>query len=442
MARKEHMTWQPGTARFFKKFKGKMYTVSCRKLGCAPTKEAGMAAANAWWEAKEAGLAAAPPEPTPDDREANAVKVWAMVNEWQQLDDETRQVLVDSLVGAGQFDKLKAQTGRVVDAAVAATPPERTVLAQVDAWKALLHGVCRAGQMSEGRYDAYSRNVAKFADWLGPETAVDGIDEAKLEGFFNHLPGQVAAGAYAPTYAHTLLMSARQFVSRLAEMKLIPLPGNIRSRRMRFNHSAPTEIETFTPAEVRAMLAAAKEHAPRTMLFLLLMLNCGMYQNDVAELKQSEVDWQKGTLRRARSKTRERGGPVVNYKLWPETLALLREHRAKGDVVLVTEDGNPLVRYWLEDGEMRRYDCVQAAWTRLAAKMGLRKMRLGLKHLRKTSATLLGTHPQYNFFANHFLADSPKGMADRHYVKPNDAEFFDSLDWLRGEILGRPASPG
>ena len=59
------------------------------------------------------------------------------------------------------------------------------------------------------------------------------------------------------------------------------------------------------------------------------MLNCGMYQNDIAELHRDEVNWTKGTVTRARSKTRERKGPVVTYKLWPETLYLLRKHRAK-----------------------------------------------------------------------------------------------------------------
>ena len=72
---------------------------------------------------------------------------------------------------------------------------------------------------------------------------------------------------------------------------------------------------------------------------------------------------------------------------------------------------------------------------RLAEKLGLKKMRLGMKHLRKTAATLLGQHPQYKFYANHFLADSPKGMADRHYVTPSDEEFFLALDWLRGQIF-------
>jgi hypothetical protein len=104
--------------------------------------------------------------------------------------------------------------------------------------------------------------------------------------------------------------------------------------------------------------------------------------------------------------------------------------------VLTTKEGNPLVRYWLEDGEMRRYDCIQAAWTVVAKRLKMRKMRLGMKHLRKTAASILGQHPQLKFFANYFLADSPRSVADRHYVVPSEAEFFLALDWLRGHILG------
>ena len=182
----------------------------------------------------------------------------------------------------------------------------------------------------------------------------------------------------------------------------------------------------FTVEEVRALLAACDGFSECTKLYLLLMLNCGMYQNDIAELHADELDLKAGTVKRARSKTRERG-PVVTYRLWPETSELLRRHRSNiGDRALTTDEGNPLVRYWLEDGKMRRYDAIQSAWSRLATKMG-GKTRLGMKHLRKTSASLLGQHPQFKFYANHFLADSPRTVADSHYVVPSDAEFFQAL---------------
>ncbi len=362
--------------------------------------------------------------------------VWSMVQDWGQLDETSREKLVDSLVGIGQYQKIKAQAEQVVAVTVKTIPANRTVQAQIEAWKTLLRNACQSGQMSEGRFDGYCRNIGKFATWIGPETAIDAIDEAKLEGFFNYLSIQIGAEKYSPGYAHTLMMTAKQFISRIAEMKLIPLPANIRSRRFRFNHSAPVKIETFSVEEVQQILAACEGFSERTKLYILLMLNCGMYQNDIAELHRDEVNWSKGTVTRARSKTRERNGPVVTYKLWPETFALLKKHRAtEGELVLTTDEGNPLVRYWLEDGACRRYDVIHSAWTRLAGKLGLRKVRLGMKHLRKTSASLLAKHPQFKFYANHFLADSPRTVADRHYVTPSDDEFFLALRWLRGQIL-------
>lgn len=435
MARKLAMTWVPRQRRWLKKYKGKLYGVSCKQLKCPDTKEASAAAANAWWEAKQEEIDASPP--TEEDLRLNAYRVWCMVQDWQNLDEENREKLVDSLVGPGQYQKIKAQAEQVVAATVKATPPDRAIKAQVETWKTLLRSVCQSGQMSEGRYDAYCRNVGKFVEWIGEDTPIDVIDEAKLEGFFNHLSIQVGAKKYSPNYAHTLMMTAKQFISRLAEMRLIPLPGNIRSRRFRFNHSAPTKIETFTVEEVRQMLAVCDDFSEKTKLYILLMLNCGMYQNDIAEMHRDEINWTKGTLTRARSKTKEHRGPVVTYKLWPETLSLLKKQRAKdGELLLTTKDGNPLVRYWLDNGEMRRYDCIQAAWTVVARRLKLPKMRLGMKHLRKTAASILGQHPQYKFYANHFLADSPRAVADRHYVIPSEAEFFAALDWLRGQILG------
>jgi len=433
------MTWQAPTKRWFKKWKGKIYAVSCRQLGVEPSKEASTAAANDWWEAKLKEIESAPP--TEQDLRINAFKVWSMVQDWGQLDEASREKLVDSLVGAGQYQKLKGQAEAVVDSTIAATPPDRTVRAQIEAWGTLLRGVCQSGQMSSGRLDSYSRQIEKFAEWIGPETAIDTITEAKLEGYFNHLTLQVAAERFSPAYAHNALMTAKQFISRLAELKLIPVPGNLRSRRFRFSHSAPAKIQTFAIEEVRQLLAGCDGFSERTKLYLLLMLNCGMYQNDIAEMLKEEVNWTKGTVTRARSKTRERHGPVVTYQLWPETFALLKKHRAKdGELALTTDEGKPLVRLWLEESRTRRYDVIQSAWTRLADKLGVKKIRLGMKHLRKTSASLLGQHQHYKFYANHFLADSPRTVADRHYVIPSNEEFFQALSWLRGEILGPKGS--
>lgn len=440
MPKSYQMTWVPETRRWTKFHRGKRYFVSCRQLGVPETKDASWRAANEWWGRQKDILE----QPVEDTRTARAMQVDRLVKDFSKLDDDARREAVEALLGAGSFDALKSQAGNML-ASIEPSSPERAVAAQIDAWKTLLKGVTQSGQMSEGRYDAYVRNIGTFTAWIGPEAAIDSIDEGRLEAYFNHLTQKVSAGDYSPNYAHTLLMTAKQFIARLAELKLIALPGNIRSRRFRFNASAAKKIETFNPEEIRELLAASTE---RTRLFILLMLNCGQYQNDIAELRQDEIDWQMGTITRARSKTRERGGPVVTYKLWPETFELLKRLRNTQlyddsvKLALTTERGNPLVEYRIDAaGKFSRYDAIQSAWNRLAAGLGKQKHRLGMKHLRKTGATLLGQHPHYKFYVNHYLADSPAGIAAKHYVVPSDAEFFEALEWLRGQLIPQGVQP-
>lgn len=432
MANKYLMTWLPKTKRWKKRHRGRDYFVSCRQLETAPTKEASWRAANQWWldQAKEAE------QPTEGDRIARATAISRLAGDFRGMDDDERRSAVDSILGEGSYQKLLS---RHVSASTATetVPIERTVKAQVDAWLALLHSSSKAGQLSGSRFDSYQREIGKFVAWIEPATSIDAVDEPKLESFFVHLSDKVSDGEYSKATASLVFLTARQFISRLAEMKLITAPGNLRSRRFRFGQGLAATIETFTVGEVRGLLSACDGFSDRTKLFILLMLNTGATQGDVADLRRDEVDWNAGLIKRARSKTRDRGGPTVTYKLWDETFALLKEHRAEsGELALTTREGNPLVRRWVEGGKMRKYDLIRTAWANLAKRMGVRNHRLGMKHLRKTAATILAGHPQFKYYGPHFLAHAPQGVADRHYIRPADPEFFAALDWLRGEILG------
>jgi hypothetical protein len=125
------MTWQASTKRWFKKYRGQVYAVSCRPLKCPPAKEASAQAANAWGEAKQKEIDAAPP--TEEDLRVNAFRVYCMVQDWPSLDEANREKRVDSIIGAGQYQKLKAQAEAMVEAAVKVTPPDRTVKAALRA---------------------------------------------------------------------------------------------------------------------------------------------------------------------------------------------------------------------------------------------------------------------------------------------------------------------
>jgi integrase len=123
-------------------------------------------------------------------------------------------------------------------------------------------------------------------------------------------------------------------------------------------------IEVWTRDEVHRFLAVA---GGQTALHALLMLDCGFTAKDCSDLLQTEVDWKKGTVTRGRSKTAklrrpatlrddDQGPPVVTYKLWPRTFALLRKHRsADAEVVLLTAGGNRWVTESRDaDGQFHR----------------------------------------------------------------------------------------
>ena len=81
-------------------------------------------------------------------------------------------------------------------------------------------------------------------------------------------------------------------------------------------------------SEVQTLIEAAPG---QLKLHLLLMLNCGFTQQDVADLGQEEVDWLAGMISRRRSKTGDHVTvPMVSYRLWPETFELLRRFRSGG----------------------------------------------------------------------------------------------------------------
>ena len=58
-----------------------------------------------------------------------------------------------------------------------------------------------------------------------------------------------------------------------------------------------------------------------------------------------------------------------------------------------------------------------------------------MKLLRKTSSSLLETHEVYGRYATLFLGQSPRSIADRHYVWPSQDLFDKAMGWL-GERYG------
>lgn len=187
--------------------------------------------------------------------------------------------------------------------------------------------------------------------------------------------------------------------------------------------------QTYTADELQALYAKAN---PKFRLYILLAINCGYQQIDIATLERGMVDWDKGTITRGRHKT----GVPQHSKLWAITLNALKEHsEEKGDLLLRSIDGNPLVWHKLrDDGGVWTSDCIQRTFNRLRKQCGLTK---SFTDIRNTGASRIknqykpevrGTKSNRELF-DLYLAHSPHKMV-ASYDEGDWSELFTATDWL------------
>ena len=189
----------------------------------------------------------------------------------------------------------------------------------------------------------------------------------------------------------------------------------------------PRQVQIYEDEEIIRLFAVLRN---QSRLHFLLMLNCGMLARDISDLRQDQVDWKKGLITRKRSKTQDHADvPVVRYKLWGQTWKELKKWRSDDpEIALLTHTG----KRWIEDHQEPRTGSTEVTRCGLPSvsislKPGSRNRR---RMLRATGASKLAEHPQYKYFSQYYLGHSPRTVAEKHYVRPTDKEFFEALAWL------------
>jgi len=109
-------------------------------------------------------------------------------------------------------------------------------------------------------------------------------------------------------------------------MRMIQRPMNLDSRDCDdLCNQSPHQARTHFSRWERFKATTGQRHAHDPTLLLCWALNCGMTSKDISDLHPAQVDLDRGTITRKRSKTHEWANvPVVQYRLWAETIRLLR----------------------------------------------------------------------------------------------------------------------
>ena len=77
-------------------------------------------------------------------------------------------------------------------------------------------------------------------------------------------------------------------------------------------------------------------------------------------------------------------------------------------------------------------DLIYLAWSRA-------EIQIPLKAFRSISATLLEADTDYNrpSYIDHFLGQSPKGLAAKHYAAPSQELFDQMVDYIHEIFFGK-----
>jgi len=357
-------------------------------------------------------------------------------------DEAAIQQLFEQLVA--EVEWLEDRRSITDRAAPAASSTESSAEELADEFVKTYESKAKSSQVSIGRYGQVRAGVARFLDWYGRERPVTDFSEEDVREYYQHLQGQIVAGENQNTVsdAHSVF---KLFIESLSEDDRLTKPSNLRSK-LYLIPRVSVEPDPFTPAEVELLLQNATE---TTQLYLLLMLNCGFYQGDVAELKAAEVDWEAGRIIRHRSKKQKRQqrktrrkakDTRVNWLLWDRTFELLCKHGNREGVVLTNAKGEPLVKGGIrDDGKEWRIDNIKSAYNRVITKLKKRKLLAKEWHktpvqFRKVGANLIeeSDHAEfYELFLDHTTTAKQSYLTGGKAVPKFDA----AVTWV-GARLG------
>jgi integrase len=431
----------PGQSpRWRKKYKGKAYYFPLKD---GETKQSSYQRAYAEWLELKARIDAEAKQ-AEQSRQQRAKRELARVEE--QLKHETRDRLhrlvapmVDQVtMQSGKVDMVAARAfydyakhGEVMPEQNGGGPAPNSVGKAIDAFLGHKRTQAEAQQRSLNRYDVLRQQLWHFRDWLGSDKPIDALDESCLRSYYEYLIKQISQQQYSSKTASEMLSALKQFIRWAWQHGYCSLPRNLDSKDL---HIAVKQepIKTVSVDTVKLILSKASD---KTKLYVLLMLNCGMTQKDISDLRPDEVDWKRGRIQRVRSKTdNHEAVPVVDYPLWHETWQLIKTHgNQQGERVFLNKDGKPLKSDYIKtNGRRAQNDAIKNAFFRLTKRKDMMNALQGvsLKQLRASAASLLGSHPEFQRYAQHFLGHSPRSVADKHYVTPSQQQFDNAIKWL------------
>lgn len=299
----------------------------------------------------------------------------------------------------------------------------------------------RRSKIEPRTFDEYAKAVQDFSDMVGADLRLSDLtplDFAKARVAWAKRFGPDRLKKFVGTI-RSMFAWARKPPFRLPEPDYgdeFNPPRKVEFRLDRKRHRETHGSRDFTPVEIGRLLGCA---APSPRAMILLALNAGLGNMDVAKLPLSVVDLDDGWVDYARGKT----GIDRRFPLWPETIAAIRRvlklkryrrgHAA--GLLFVTRQG----RCYIEDreskksGKLLHKDRVSAEFRRVCINANVPQNRRGFYSLRRTFRTIADEHGDQRAAAlvmGHEVAD----MGSVYVQRVSDARLKDLTDHVHSVL--------
>ena len=215
------------------------------------------------------------------------------------------------------------------------------------------------------------------------------------------------------------------------------------SKRVLQKARSAAGLRMFEAAEIRTMIEAA---SPQLKAMILLGVNCGFGNHDVATLPLSALDLENGWVEHPRPKT----GVERRCPLWPETVAAIREAisirpepktPANADLVFLTRQHR---NRWVRLVGNSWSDAICNAMRELLTELGLKRPGRNFYALRHTFETIGGESID-QVAVDHVMGHDRGDMASVYRERISDERLIAVTnhvrEWLFGDHSGAGTRP-
>ena len=300
-------------------------------------------------------------------------------------------------------------------------------------------------ELSSRTFADYLATCKRVAGHFGRERSVEDLRPEDFDGLRAALARGRGPVTLANDVRHVRILfkfaDDADLIARPLKLKTFKAPGRQTIRKARQVAQRSAGLRMFEAAELRSIVEAAE---PQLRAMILLGINAGFGQTDVASLPRSAVDLADGWIDFPRPKT------AVHRRvpLWPETrdaLAVASAVRPKPKdpadepLVFLTRQGRPWVRTGLLGGEggerLHKVDSVGLMFGRLLTAHGLKRPGLGfyaLRHTFRTVADETRDQPAVGSVMGH----DDNSMASLYRERIGDERLRGVTDHVRAWLFG------